>query len=295
VLGTTWGEALEVEHDLLRHDAPRDPFGRLSGDLRRGLDLPGCDFTVTTTCAAGNHAIAMASDLLRSGTVDRALAVGADALCYAVLLGFSRLLLQDPHGCRPFDLNRNGTVIGEGAAALVLERADAAAARGAEILAEVAGCGLSCDAAGPFASNTRDVRSLDVAARAALAQAGLDPGAIDHVSAHASGTRLNDAKETHFLKELLGPRAARVPVNGIKSMLGHAQGAAALLEAVASVLTLRHDVLFPTINLETPDPACDLDYVANRARPARVHAILSNAFGLGGTNAIVIFRRWEGS
>lgn len=287
VVGTTWGDALEVETGR----APA--FDGLSSRLARALGVAGPDTVVTTSCAAGNHAISIAFDLLEAGLADRALAVGVDALCFLVFLGFSRLMLQDPAGCRPFDLERNGTVLAEGAGALLLERAGDARARGAEILAEVAGCGLSCDAAGAFESRAANVRSLEVAAAAALRRAAIGAREIDHVAAHGSATRLNDVKETRFLRRLLGERAPQVPVSAIKSMLGHAQGAASSLQAVACVLTLRHDVLFPTMNLRTPDPECDLDYVPGRSRPGRVTTILSNAFGMGGTNAIVIFRRWE--
>ena len=301
IVGTTWGEPLELEHDLQSHSADgtesgsrpnRHPFCRLAGDLGTELGLDGPEFVVSTTCAAGNHSISLASDLIRSGAADSALAVGVDALAYLVLLGFSRLLLQSPDLCQPFDLNRKGTILGEGAGALLLERADRARSREAGILAEVAGCGLSCDAAGPFESNAEDVRSLHVAAAQALREAECDPTDIDYVSAHGSATILNDRKETIFLKSLLGDHAYRVPVSSIKSMIGHAQAAASSLEAVACVLSLQHDVLYPTINLDTPDPACDLDYIANTFRERRVDTILSNAFGLGGNNAIVIFRRW---
>ncbi len=304
VVGTTWGEALELENNAQLTAACPDrgtdtgdiarghPFARLSANLKAELGLEGPDFVVTTTCAAGNHSISMAVDLLQTGTVDAALAVGVDPLGYLVLLGFSRLLLQAPDTCRPFDLNRNGTILAEGAGALVLERSDEAKRRNAEILAEVAGCGLSCDAAGTFESNAEDVRSLQIAAHGAFREAQCKPEEIDYVSAHGSATKLNDRKETYFLKSLLGERAYHVPVSAIKSMLGHAQGAAASLEAVACVLSLQHDVLYPTMNLETPDPECDLDYVANEARQCRVNTILSNAFGMGGNNAIIIFRRW---
>jgi 3-oxoacyl-(acyl-carrier-protein) synthase len=294
IVGTTWGEALELEQSLLVPGAPpREPLSGMSERLRCELGAEGPCCVVTTTCAAGNHAIAIGCDLLRGGCADAALAVGTDALSYTVLLGFSRLLLRDPQTCRPFDLHRNGTVLSEGAGALLLERAPSALRRGAAILGEVAGCGLSCDAAGPFESRAANLASLEVAADAAFRDAGFGPEVIDHVSAHGSATRLNDVKETNFLKRLLGPRAYAVPVSGIKSMLGHAQGAASSLEAIACLLTLRHDVLYPTINLCTPDPDCDLDYVPGAARAARVNAILSNAFGMGGTNALCIFRRWD--
>ncbi len=303
IVGTTWGAALEVERSTQPSPTGPNadngavvgphPYCGLSAGLKTELGLGGPDLVVTTTCAAGNHAISMATDLVKAGAADAALAVGVDALAYLVLLGFSRLLLQSPDRCRPFDLNRNGTILAEGAGALLVEPAARAKSRGAEILAEVAGCGLSCDAAGPFEGNVTDVRSLHIAAASAFSEARCEPADIDYVSAHGSATQLNDRRETFFLKSLLGDRAYDVPVSSIKSMLGHAQGAAASLEAIACILSLNRGVIYPTVNLETPDPECDLDYVANEAREYRPDTILSNAFGLGGNNALVIFRRWN--
>jgi 3-oxoacyl-[acyl-carrier-protein] synthase II len=173
----------------------------------------------------------------------------------------------------------------------MLETLSAASRRGANILAEIAGYGQSCDAAGPFASNSQDTRGMRVAFDRALRGARISADEIQHVSAHGSGTRLNDQKETLFLKQVLGRRAYDVPVSSIKSMLGHAQGAASLFEAIACVLSLNRGCLYPTTNYETPDPACDLDYIPNQVREQRVETILSNAFGVGGNNALVILRR----
>lgn len=311
IVGTALGESLAVEHaweaagvPVPAQQAPLQmanamheadlPDYNIHDTLATMFDLAGPNHVVTTACAAGNHAIAWACDLLKSGAADAMLAIGVDTIPYVDLLGFSRLLLQAPDCCRPFDLRRKGTILAEGAGALALEPLTLARRRGADILAEVAGCGLSCDAAGTFSGRIQDIRSLTIAAQRALHEARCHPEEIDYISAHASGTRLNDAKETHFIKELLGDHAYRVPVSGIKSMLGHAQGAAASFEAIASVLSLTHDVLYPTINYETPDPQCDLDYVPNQARHARVDVIMSHAFGVGGNNAIVIFKRWKG-
>jgi 3-oxoacyl-[acyl-carrier-protein] synthase II len=220
-------------------------------------------------------------------------ALGTDVISYGGMLGFNRLLLQAPELCQPFDKQRRGTILAEGAGALVLETARSALERGAPILAEVAGWGLSCDAGGAFASDLHDNRGMKIAVNRALARAEMAPEEIGHVSAHASGTRLNDRKETILLKEVMGDHARRIPINGIKSMLGHTQGAASTLEAIASVLTLTRDVVYPTANYRTPDPECDLDYVPNEARPQQVDSVMSNSFGIGGNNAIVIFRRWR--
>lgn len=306
IVGTAMGQALEQEKNWNGNQSP-GKFDLKAGKGRRTF-LPrqmndeigaffgfeGPNHLVTTTCAAGNHAIAWASDLIRTNVAEAMVAVGVDTIGYVDLLGFSRLLLQDPDCCRPFDLHRKGTILSEGAGALVLEPLHLAKQRGASILAEVAGCGLSCDAGGSFASKKGDVRSLEIAAEEAFREAQCGPDDIQYISAHGSGTRLNDAKETYFIKKVFGERAYRIPVSSIKSMLGHAQGAASSLEAIACVLSLQNNVVYPTINYQTPDPQCDLDYVPNQARECQLDTIMSNAFGIGGNNAIVILRRYTG-
>lgn len=305
VMATALGDADEFEahwqefrhnHKSARNGCSLEwlRLGNLSDRQAKTFGLEGPSHLVATACAAGNHAIAWSAELLKSGAAEAMLAVGADTIGFVDMLGFTRLLLQAPERCQPFDLHRKGTILSEGGAAVVLETLSAAKRRGANVLAEVAGCGLSCDAAGPFASKVENTRGMRVAFERALRSARMSPDEIQHVSAHGSGTRLNDHRETLFLKEALGPHAYEVPVNSIKSMLGHAQGAASLFEAIACVLTLNRELIYPTINYETPDPACDLDYVPNQARDQRVDTILSNAFGVGGNNALVIFRRWQG-
>lgn len=306
VVGTAMGEALEAEkvwqaadnQGAFRLEGKRPssifPFTNIHTSLASVFGLDGPGHLVTTTCAAGNHALGWAADLLRAGAADAMLAVGADTIGYVDMLGFSRLLLQAPVCCQPFDLHRKGTILSEGAGALLLEPLSAVKKRRAPILAEVAGCGLSCDAAGPFSGKVKEVRSLEIAAEKALKEARCSADAIDYISAHGSGTRLNDAKETFFIKKMLGEQAYQVPVSSIKSMLGHAQGAASALEAIACVLSFKHDLLYPTVNYQTPDPQCDLNYVPNQARQCRVDTILSNAFGVGGNNAILILKRWSG-
>ncbi len=297
VLGSAMGEGLELEQAVRAAEAgePHRPPGppRLHQTVAESLGLGGPRHLVSTTCASGNHAADWARQLLRTDEADAMLAVGADTVGWVDLLGFSRLLLQAPDLCRPFDKHRKGTILSEGAGAVLVERLPSARARGATVLAELAGCGLSCDAGGAFKSRREDLGALLHAARAALDEAGLAPASVDHISAHGSGTKLNDARETLFARALLGERAPEVPISGLKSMLGHGQGAAASLELVAAVLSLQHDTLYPTVHLETPDPACDLDYVPNEARSRRVDTILSNAFGVGGNNAIVVLRRAE--
>lgn len=303
VVGTTLGDADELERTL---SVARDqdhvdvqpshspPLGRMRGRLVEFFGIEGPSHLVSSTCSAGNHAIAWGAELLQTGRTDAVLAVAADTIGFVDMLGFTRLLLQAPDLCRPFDLHRKGTILSEGAGAMVLERESSARHRGTVILAEVAGWGLSCDAAGPFSSKLEDTRGMRVAFDRAIRRAGISPEEIDHVSAHGSGTRLNDLKETLFLKQALGRHAHCIPVNGIKSMLGHSQGAASMLEAIACVLTLQQDLIYPTANYLTPDPQCDLDYVPNNARSQRVNVIMSNSFGVGGNNAIVVLKRWRG-
>lgn len=300
VLGTAMAEALQMEKVWESHQKNQNKsrviFSEqdIRGAVVAAFDLQGPSHLVSTTCAAGNHAIAWAADLLKTGAADAMLAMGADTISYVDLLGFSRLLLQAPECCQPFDLHRKGTILSEGAGALVLEPLTLAKRRGVEVLAEVGGYGLSCDAAGPFDSKVYDIRSLEIAAQRAFKEAHCRPDEIQYVSAHGSGTRLNDAKETYFTKKILGERVYKVPISSIKSMLGHAQGAASSLEAIACVLSFKYNIIYPTINYQTPDPQCDLDYVSNQARECSVNTIMSNAFGVGGNNAIVIFKRWLG-
>ena len=195
----------------------------------------------------------------------------------------------DPEtACRPFDLNRNGFVFGDGAGMLVLESYEHAKARGATILAELAGAGWSFDAydaTAPFA----DMQML--AMKMALEEAGVSPEEIDYINAHGTSTQLNDSTETRAVKMLLGDRAYKIAMSSNKSMIGHLACAAGSVEAVATVLTIQRGIIPPTIHLQTPDPACDLDYVPNRSRKQPVNVCLSNSFGMGGQNCCLIFKR----
>jgi len=199
---------------------------------------------------------------------------------------------DDPQGAsRPFDANRDGFVMGEGAAVLVLESEEHALRRGAAVLAEVAGAGWSFDAADETAP---DVDGQAQAMLRALRDAELTPAEVDYVNAHGTSTQLNDKTETAAIKQVFGEHAYRIPVSSNKSMIGHLAAAAGAAEAVAAVLTLRDQVLPPTINYRTPDPECDLDYVPNQARPHPVNVCISNSFGLGGQNACLVLRRYQG-
>jgi nodulation protein E len=248
----------------------------------------GPAFSVSSACSSASHAIAQALMILRSGQADVALAGGSEApFGYASLKAWDALRVIAPDTCRPFSRDRQGMILGEGGAALVLEPLDAARARGARIYAELAGAGLSADA---HHITQPAMEGPARAMRAALDDAGLAPDAVGYVNAHGTGTLGNDPTETRAIREVFG---ARMPaVSSTKSMHGHALGAAGALEAVATTLALHHGVLPPTANFLGPDPECDLDVIPNQAREQRVAAALSNSFAFGGLNAVLAFRAY---
>ena len=273
--------------------------GQHMGAARIGLTLKlrGPNSTVNSACASGLDAINQAFNVVRLGHAVAMLAGGTEAYINASFIGEMALMNaltkshnDDPQrASRPFDRTRDGFVLGEGAGLVLLESLEHAEARGAHIYGEILGTGWSFDAADDTAP---DVDGQLLAMRRALRDAGVTPDEIDAVKAHASSTELNDRTETAGLKALLGERAYRVPVVAPKSKIGHSMAASGGVEAVAAMLMLTHQTLTPTANLEYPDPECDLDYVAEGARTARVDTMLVNAFGLGGQNACAILRRW---
>jgi len=262
-------------------------------------DARGPNNTIVTACSASTQAIGEAARILERGDADVVLAGGADSrldplsfVAYALLGAVSTADREPAAVSRPFDRDRDGFVLGEGAACLVLETEEHARARGATIHAELAGYGASFDAYGVTRPRP-DGAGAAQAVRAALKDAGVDAADVDYVSAHGTSTKLNDVMETKAMKAVFGERAARIPMSSIKSMIGHLIGAAGALEAVVAVQALRDRVVPPTINLESPDPECDLDYVPNEAREIDVDTVLSNSFGFGGQNAALVIRRFE--
>jgi 3-oxoacyl-[acyl-carrier-protein] synthase II len=260
----------------------------------------GPNNTITTACAAGTQAVGEAFRLIARGDADLVLAGGADSrLDPLLLLAYSALGALSPAGrppaevSRPFDGQRDGFVLGEGAGLLVLEELDRARRRGAVIYAEVLGLGSSFDA---YAVTKPDPEAGGAARaiRWALREAHVDPGDVDYINAHGTSTRLNDLMETVAIKRVFGEGARALPTSSIKSMVGHLIGAAGAVEAAALALTLHHGVLPPTINHTTPDPECDLDYVPNYARDLPVRTALSTSFGFGGQNAALVMRRFRG-
>jgi 3-oxoacyl-[acyl-carrier-protein] synthase II len=262
--------------------------------LAMELGVRGPATTVGSACASGLDALGTALGKLRGGEADLILAGGSEAIVRPLglaVLGLLGALSQrndDPaRASRPFDRDRDGFVLGEGAGILALEREEHALARGAAVLAELAGAGWSFDAHDDTAP---DAAGQALAMRRALADADLAPEDLSWVKAHGTSTPLNDRTETQALRRALGAVADRVAVSSMKSMIGHGASASGGIEAVGAVLAMREGLIPPTINLEHPDPECDLDYVPNVARPARIRAVLLNAFGLGGQNACVVLR-----
>jgi 3-oxoacyl-[acyl-carrier-protein] synthase II len=265
--------------------------------IRFGLNGP--NICVVTACATGNHSLGQAMDIIRLGRADVMIAGGTEAaICAFAVDGFHQIGAlstrnDDPaRASRPFSKSRDGFVLGEGCGALVLESLTHAERRGATILAELAGFGMTCDAYHLTAPDPKGEGARQ-AMLGALADAKLNPTQIDYINAHGTSTPLNDQLETLAIKRTFSEAAPSIPISSIKSMIGHSLGAAAALEAVACVLTLLHQTIPPTINLDEPDPELDLDYVPNQARAAKVKTVMSNSFAFGGQNAVTVFRKWE--
>ena len=263
------------------------------------LGLRGPALASVAACASGLYSFIEAKQLLDSGRCDIVLAGGTEAALHplpiAALANMKALSRNndDPQGAsRPFDLNRDGFVFGEGAVVLVIESEEHAKARGARVYAELMGGGLSCDAF-HITAPREDGTGAQEAMAEALAAAGMQPTDIDYIAAHGTGTPLNDAAETLAIKLAFGEHARKLAISSQKSMVGHLLGAAGAVGAAAAVLAIYNDLVPPTINLNTPDPQCDLDYVPNKARKMTVRAAAANGFGFGGQNGSVIFRKYQ--
>ena len=270
-----------------------------AGHVAMAFGFTGPNMCITTACAAGAHAIGEASVLIRDGRADVCIAGGTEAsILELTVAGFAQMQAlsrrnDDPErASRPFDRDRDGFVLAEGAGAIVLEEAEHAVARGARIYAEVAGYGASADAYHITAPEPEGLGAIQ-AMQACLEDAGEPPDAVDYINAHGTSTQLNDASETRAIKKALGDHARRVAISSTKSMTGHMLGAAGAVEGAVSALVVHDGVIPPTINYQHQDEDCDLDYVPNEARRADVRLALSNSFGFGGQNATLAFRRWE--
>ena len=297
---------IEEMHDELKKSGPRriSPFfipgtiiNMIAGNLSIMLGTKGPNLAMVTACTTSTHCIGEAGKSIRYGEADVMIAGGAEATVTELAMGgfaSARALStrnDDPAGAsRPWDKDRDGFVLGEGAGAVVLEEYEHARKRGARIYCELAGYGVSADAyhmTAPAEDGDGAYRCM----RNAMRDAGIDAEGIDYINAHGTSTPLGDLAETVAVKRLLGERAKKVAVNSTKSMTGHLLGAAGGVEAVFSILALQHQISPPTINLQTPDPACDLDYVPNAARQMPIRAAMSNSFGFGGTNGTLLFRK----
>lgn len=262
------------------------PADRIANSVAREFDLHGDAVTLSTACAAGNYAIGHAYDLIKLGETDAMLCGGVDALSRNALAGFYRVGAVAPDVCRPFDLNREGILTGEGAGVLFLESLDRARERGARVYAEVLGYGLNCDANHMTAP---EAESIAACMRLAHRRAGIDASEVDYICAHGTGTKLNDAVEAEAIRKVFGD--APPPTSAIKSMIGHTMGAASALAAVACTLGLHYGFMPPTMNIETPDPECGLDCVPNEARRAELNVVQNDGFAFGGNNSILILGR----
>lgn len=297
---------LMEQHQILLEKGPRrvSPFlipmmiaDMASGQVSIQFGAKGPNSAPISACATGTHAVGDATRMIQYGAADVMIAGGTEATIHPMALaGFSSAKAMSTRNdepekaVRPFELHRDGFVMSEGAGILILEALEHAQKRGARIYGEIVGYGMSGDAF----HVTQPAPEGDGAARAmaaALKDAGLQPEDVDYINAHGTGTDLNDKFETIAIKRVFGDHAYRVAVSSIKSMVGHMLGAAGAVEAIASLLTLQEGKIPPTINYETPDPECDLDYVPNVYREAKVNVVLSNSFGFGGHNACIVVRR----
>ncbi|MCB8945180.1 MAG: beta-ketoacyl-ACP synthase II [Ardenticatenaceae bacterium] len=308
IMGTCGAGLDEVRHEtaaLLAKNSTRTAANFIvkmlpnapAANIAREFGLVGYNSTVSTACASGAQAIGEAAEVIRRGAADIMVAGGTEGpICDIGVAGFATMramtLSDDLQASRPFDLHRDGLVLGDGAACVTLERLEHALARHAPIYGELLGYGCASDAF-HLAAPEPEGRGQVWAMRQAMDDAAVSPAEIDYISAHATSTPLGDAIETRSIKHVLGQHAYEVPISAAKSMLGHTVGTAGAIEAVISLLTIRDNMIHPTINYATPDPECDLNYVPNQAQAAPVDVVLSNSFGMGGQNVSLVIGRWR--
>lgn len=299
VVGTTMGEADvigELDHAWIKNGPravsrtllPKYGSTLLPIHVARAIGAEGMILCMPAACAAGNYAIGFAADLIRAGKADVVVCGSSEIIQELEFAGFARLAAMAPERCQPFDLNRQGLILGEGAGMLVLESEAHAIKRGATLCAEIGGYGLSCDAY-HITRPHPDAQGSISAMRQAIVRSQISPNDVDFVNAHGTGTKANDQAEAKVMKDVFGDR--RVPISSVKSMIGHCMGAASALEAVACIFTIETGIYPPTIGYETPDPECDLEVVGNVARKGRAEIVLNNSLAFGGYNAITCFAK----
>jgi 3-oxoacyl-[acyl-carrier-protein] synthase II len=298
------GQATEYREDdpaavALRSSFHKGPSTTAVVAARR-YGFRGCTSSAHTACATGNQAIGDAFRMVQRGAQEVMLAGSASAsvhpfgiVNFALLNALSTRNDAPEKASRPFDRERNGFVVGEGGAAVVLEELEHARARGARVYAEILGYGVSLDTFG-MTQMDPEATGASLCIRRALAEARLEPAEIDYINAHGTSTPLNDKTETLAIKKVFGPKAYQVPISSTKSMIGHLLSGAGAVELVAALLSIERAIVHPTINYEVPDPECDLDYVPNRARTQRVRTVLSNSFGFGGQNSCIVVGHYAG-
>ncbi len=258
--------------------------------VAREFGLVGPSLMFSTACSAGNYAIGYGFDLIRLGRVDLVLAGGADPFSKVAFTGFNQFGAVAPEKCQPFDMNRKGMMVAEGVGMLIIESLEHAMMRNAAVYAEIAGYGLSCDA---HHMTLPSVEGVSRCMKQALRETLIAVEEVDYICAHGTGTPANDKAECAAIRNVFGERTKDVPVSSIKSMIGHAMGAASALEAISCALTIKHNIIPPTINYETPDPECDVDCVPNQAREHEVNIALNNSYAFGGNNASLVLRKYK--
>jgi 3-oxoacyl-[acyl-carrier-protein] synthase II len=279
-----------IRNEVLNTDLLRQlPVHTASAIIAKEFGLDGPNVVFSTACAAGNYAIGYGYDLIRLNRADRVIAGAADPFSRISFTGFNQFSAVAPEKCRPFDKNRKGMMVAEGAGVLVLESLENALQRKATIYAEILGYGLSCDAHHMTAAS---VEGIAECIRKAMREARITADDVHYVSAHGTGTLANDRAECAAIKAVFGARHNKIPLSSIKSMLGHTMGAASALEAIACSLTVKNDSIPPTINFETPDPECDVDCVPNVARKRIVNIALNNSYAFGGNNASLVLSKF---
>ncbi len=267
------------------------PMNNIPVNIARIFDFRGPNFIFSTACSAGNYAIGYGYSLIRQGLADIMITGGVDSFSRVAFTGFHRLFSIAPDMCQPFDKNRSGIIIGEGAGILILESLENALKRNAYIYAEIIGYGLSCDGYHVISPHP-DGRGGIKCIQKALENANIYPEEIQYISAHGTGTKENDRIETKIIKFIFQSYAYKIPISSIKSMIGHTMGAASAIEAILCALVIKNNIIPPTINYFEPDPECDLDYVPNKARESKVDIAISNSFAFGGNNAALIIKKF---
>src|SRR4030042_1871254 len=299
-IGTTMGEKpleesivawiKEGADKINKRKILQSPPNNLSANIANYFKLQGPNYLIPTACAAGNYAIGYGFDLIKKGDIDYAVVGGADSFSKLAFSGFHRLYAVAPEKCQPFDKNRKGMLVGEGAGILFLESLESALKRKSNIYAEILGYGISCDAYHMTASH---VDGIERVIRKAIKEADIQKEEVDYINAHGTGTQSNDRTECAAIRNVFKERYKTIPVSSIKSMLGHTMGAASAIETLTCCLVVKEDIIPPTINFETPDPECDIDCVPNKARIKRVNIALNNGFAFGGNNSCLVIGKFD--